>query len=229
LDVNLAVNNLLQRDDEGDDPTDDEDPYMHGDDLISLLDINSHHSSEGFVLDSDAALFDEDSFRFTRRLTSGANSGSGTTGRASGHSSSSTMSAITDAIERESRKASSYGREHRWYDSYRDELFSSSRYDSSTAASGINSRHDSNHGTHHGGGHYHHSQYTQQPSHSSLHHHHHHHHHHNQRDVSSLNTGNLQTNESLNAEACRKQGQTSNQMSTTFSFGEVLEYWKEKV
>jgi len=30
LDVNLAVNNLLQRDDEGDDPTDDEDPYMHG-------------------------------------------------------------------------------------------------------------------------------------------------------------------------------------------------------
>jgi hypothetical protein len=28
--VNLAVNNLLQRDDEGDDPTDDEDPYMHG-------------------------------------------------------------------------------------------------------------------------------------------------------------------------------------------------------
>ena len=31
LDVNLAVNNLLQRDDEGDDePTDDEDAYMHG-------------------------------------------------------------------------------------------------------------------------------------------------------------------------------------------------------
>ena len=28
--MNLAVNNLLQRDDEGDDPTDDEDPYMHG-------------------------------------------------------------------------------------------------------------------------------------------------------------------------------------------------------
>jgi hypothetical protein len=33
LDVNLAVNNLLQRDDEGDDPTDDEDPYMHGGEL----------------------------------------------------------------------------------------------------------------------------------------------------------------------------------------------------
>ena len=36
--MNLAVNNLLQRDDEGDDPTDDEDPYMHGGkwhDLIS--------------------------------------------------------------------------------------------------------------------------------------------------------------------------------------------------
>jgi E3 ubiquitin-protein ligase EDD1 len=30
LDLNLAVNNLLQRDDEGDDPTDDDDPYMHG-------------------------------------------------------------------------------------------------------------------------------------------------------------------------------------------------------
>jgi len=35
LDVNLAVNNLLQRDDEGDDPTDDEDPYMHGGKLIN--------------------------------------------------------------------------------------------------------------------------------------------------------------------------------------------------
>lgn len=46
LDVNLAVNNLLQRDDEADEqPTDtdddDSDAYMHGDDLISLLDINS--------------------------------------------------------------------------------------------------------------------------------------------------------------------------------------------
>jgi hypothetical protein len=49
LDVNLAVNNLLQRDDEADEPptdTDDDETidaaaYMHGDDLISLLDINN--------------------------------------------------------------------------------------------------------------------------------------------------------------------------------------------
>jgi hypothetical protein len=222
----LAVNNLLQRDDEGDDPTDDEDPYMHGDDLISLLDINSHHSSEGFVLDSEAALFDEDSFRFTRRLTSGASSGSGMTGRSSGHSSS-TMNAITDAIERESRKASSYSREQRWYDTYRDEIFSSSRYDSAAASSGIHSRHDSHHGTHHGTGHYHHSQYAQQPSHSSLHHQHQQQQ--QQRDVASLSNANLQTNESLGSDTCRKQNLTSNQMNTTFSFEETIEYWKENV
>jgi hypothetical protein len=29
LDVNLAVNNLLQRDDEGDEAGDDDDPYIH--------------------------------------------------------------------------------------------------------------------------------------------------------------------------------------------------------
>ena len=37
MDVNLAVNNLLQRDDEGDDPTDDEDPYMHGGYLLIIF------------------------------------------------------------------------------------------------------------------------------------------------------------------------------------------------
>lgn len=61
LDVNLAVNNLLQRDDEADEaPTDTDDDdaadaYMHGDDLISLLDINtaagSGSSHESIIAD----------------------------------------------------------------------------------------------------------------------------------------------------------------------------------
>ena len=68
MDVNLAVNNLLQRDDEGDDAGDDDDPYIHaGDDLISLLDINSH-GDHNVIIDSDGAVFDEDTFRISRRL-----------------------------------------------------------------------------------------------------------------------------------------------------------------
>ena len=120
LDVNLAVNNLLQRDDEGDDPTDDEDPYMHGDDLISLLDINSHHG-ESVLLEADGALFDEDSFRLSRRLgssrnhTSTQNSNNNTTSVLNNNNTSS-----SDTVERDSRKSSYRIRDQRWYDSYRD-------------------------------------------------------------------------------------------------------------
>ncbi len=46
LDVNLAVNNLLSRDDdEGDDADDASDPYM-SDDLMSLLDAGIAHAGE---------------------------------------------------------------------------------------------------------------------------------------------------------------------------------------
>lgn len=133
LDVNLAVNNLLQRDDEGDDPTDDEDPYMHGDDLISLLDINSHHN-ESVLLEADGALFDEDSFRLSRRLGSGrTHSTSGNSSNISNSNASNNSSAggnsgsASEPVERESnsRKSSYRIRDQRWYESYRDELFTS--------------------------------------------------------------------------------------------------------
>jgi len=118
LDVNLAVNNLLQRDDEGDEPTDDEDPYIHGDDLISLLDINAHTSSSANnnnnnndLLEAESSLFDEDSFRLSRRFGS----------------------RLTDSSSNEPNRKTSYRiRDHRWYDSYRDELFSS-RLNNATA------------------------------------------------------------------------------------------------
>ncbi len=107
LDVNLAVNNLLQRDDEGDDPTDDEDPYMHGDDLISLLDINSHHG-ESVLLEADGALFDEDSFRLSRRLGNSRghssntnNTGGSTSGVVNNNNNNSNSS---ESIDRDSRK-----------------------------------------------------------------------------------------------------------------------------
>ena len=121
--MNLAVNNLLQRDDEGEDPTDDEDPYMHGDDLISLLDINSHHG-ENVLLEADGALFDEDTFRISRRLGS-ASAGSARAAAASASSLMPSMPSEPSATEaRDSRKSSYRIREQRWYDSYRDEIFS---------------------------------------------------------------------------------------------------------
>ncbi len=50
LDVNLAVNNLLSRDDdEGDDADDASDPYM-SDDLMSLLDAGIAHAGITFFL-----------------------------------------------------------------------------------------------------------------------------------------------------------------------------------
>lgn len=62
LDVNLAVNNLLSRDDEegeeGDDPTDSYVP----EDLISLLDGGFH--TDSVIIDADA-MFSEDMFGYS--------------------------------------------------------------------------------------------------------------------------------------------------------------------
>lgn len=66
LDVNLAVNNLLSRDDEeGEDVDDSQDSYMPGaaDDLISLLDAGMHPDHPSVIIDADA-MFSEDMFSF---------------------------------------------------------------------------------------------------------------------------------------------------------------------
>lgn len=58
LDVNLAVNNLLSRDDEeGDDTEEGSDNYAP-EDLISLLD-NSFHSDNNVIIDADTMFSDE--------------------------------------------------------------------------------------------------------------------------------------------------------------------------
>ena len=110
-----------------------------------MLDINSHHG-ESVLLEADGALFDEDSFRLSRRLGSGRTHGSATNTTATslltgGNSTSSagsgshttsssgnnSMGSASEPIERESssRKSSYRIRDQRWYDSYRDELFTS--------------------------------------------------------------------------------------------------------
>jgi E3 ubiquitin-protein ligase EDD1 len=63
LDVNLAVNNLLSRDDEeGDDADDAPDSYVP-EDLISLLD-GGFHSEHSVIIDADA-MFSEDMFGYS--------------------------------------------------------------------------------------------------------------------------------------------------------------------
>ncbi|XP_054724980.1 E3 ubiquitin-protein ligase UBR5-like isoform X2 [Uloborus diversus] len=78
LDVNLAVNNLLSRDDEeGEDVDDSQDSYMPGDDLISLLDANIHGDHPSVIIDADA-MFSEDMFGYsTLRNRSGSRGRSG--------------------------------------------------------------------------------------------------------------------------------------------------------
>ncbi|XP_013417985.1 E3 ubiquitin-protein ligase UBR5, partial [Lingula anatina] len=77
LDVNLAVNNLLSRDDEGDENDEDsQDSYMQ-DDLISLLDAGIHADHPGYIIDADA-MFNEDMFGYSS-LRSRPNRGRGTT------------------------------------------------------------------------------------------------------------------------------------------------------
>lgn len=70
LDVNLAVNNLLSRDDEeGDGEGGDEVGGGHGDgyvpeDLMSLLDGGGFHSDHSVIIDADA-IFSEDMFSYS--------------------------------------------------------------------------------------------------------------------------------------------------------------------
>lgn len=61
LDVNLAVNNLLSRDDEdGDEAEDNGDNYVP-EDLISLLD-NGFHADNSVIIDPTDGLFSEEIF-----------------------------------------------------------------------------------------------------------------------------------------------------------------------
>lgn len=145
--------------------------FCFEDDLISLLDINSHHG-ESVLLEADGALFDEDSFRLSRRLASGrthgsnttsvitsgnnANSGATNTSNTGSHSSSSggnnnnnNSGSSSEPIERESssRKSSYRIRDQRWYDSYRDELFTSAN---SSNLSSSSHHHRTSSSSHHG-------------------------------------------------------------------------------
>ena len=70
LDVNLAVNNLLSRDEEdGDDGEEGGQENYGPEDLISLLDagINAEHPS--VIIDADA-MFSEDMFGYSQRRSS---------------------------------------------------------------------------------------------------------------------------------------------------------------
>lgn len=75
LDVNLAVNNLLSRDEEDGDDGDEggQDNYMP-EDLISLLDagINAGVEHPQVIIDSDA-MFSEDMFGYSQRRSSSSN------------------------------------------------------------------------------------------------------------------------------------------------------------
>jgi E3 ubiquitin-protein ligase EDD1 len=72
LDVNLAVNNLLSRDDEeGDDADDAPDSYVP-EDLISLLD-GGFHSEHSVIIDADA-MFSEDMFGYSAMRSRGSTS-----------------------------------------------------------------------------------------------------------------------------------------------------------
>ena len=55
---------LSRDDDEGDDADDASDPYM-SDDLMSLLDAGIHSDHPSVIIDSDAAMFNEDMFSYS--------------------------------------------------------------------------------------------------------------------------------------------------------------------
>ncbi|XP_062562214.1 E3 ubiquitin-protein ligase hyd isoform X6 [Armigeres subalbatus] len=63
LDVNLAVNNLLSRDDEGGDDTEEGSDNYVAEDLISLLD-GGFHGDNSVIIDAEA-MFSEDMFGFS--------------------------------------------------------------------------------------------------------------------------------------------------------------------
>ena len=63
LDVNMAVNNLLSRDDEGEGEDEDSQDYSVPDDLISLLD-SGMHNHPSVIIESDT-MFNEDMFGYS--------------------------------------------------------------------------------------------------------------------------------------------------------------------
>lgn len=76
LDVNLAVNNLLSRDDEeGDEGDEGGDSYVP-DELISLLDGNFHSDHHSVIIDADA-MFSEDMFGYTPTMRNRGSNSSG--------------------------------------------------------------------------------------------------------------------------------------------------------
>ncbi|XP_064596947.1 E3 ubiquitin-protein ligase UBR5-like isoform X2 [Liolophura sinensis] len=79
LDVNLAVNNLLSRDDEGEDNDEDsQDSYINGgDDLMSLLDSGMHSDHPSVIIDADT-MFGEDMFGYSSLRGRGSGSRSRT-------------------------------------------------------------------------------------------------------------------------------------------------------
>uniref|UniRef100_A0A0K2U4A3 E3 ubiquitin-protein ligase UBR5 n=1 Tax=Lepeophtheirus salmonis TaxID=72036 RepID=A0A0K2U4A3_LEPSM len=88
LDVNLAVNNLLSRDEEdGEDVEDGQDGYVP-EDLISLLDAGMNADHPSVIIDADA-MFSEDVFGYSQRSSS---SGGSTT--APSNNTSSTSAAV---------------------------------------------------------------------------------------------------------------------------------------
>ena len=74
LDVNLAVNNLLSRDEEGEDDGDDSQGDYVPEDLISLLDAGISADHPSVIIDADA-MFNEDMFGYAQsRVRSGSSS-----------------------------------------------------------------------------------------------------------------------------------------------------------
>ncbi|KAI5715389.1 hypothetical protein M8J77_015250 [Diaphorina citri] len=103
LDVNLAVNNLLSRDDEeGDEGDEAGDSYAPADELISLLD-GGFHSDHSVIIDADA-MFSEDMFGYSAALRSRNSSGAGgSTSRSSSrtpNSSGTVRRSDPDGVER---------------------------------------------------------------------------------------------------------------------------------
>ncbi|XP_059176788.1 E3 ubiquitin-protein ligase UBR5-like isoform X3 [Physella acuta] len=71
LDVNMAVNNLLSRDDEGEGDDDDSQDSYVPDDLISLLDTGVHGEHPSVIIDADA-MFNEDVFGYSTLRSRGS-------------------------------------------------------------------------------------------------------------------------------------------------------------
>ena len=65
LDVNLAVNNLLSRDEEGEDDGDDSQGDYVPEDLVSLLDAGISADHPSVIIDADA-MFNEDMFGYAQ-------------------------------------------------------------------------------------------------------------------------------------------------------------------